>query len=312
MPVSKGPKVSIRPEAAEAVLALVKAGGGAGRANQALAEVLVSLLLIHPTTERAIEVEDLSRGELRAALLRLAAGEPAAYPKVSLDLIRLEAPRLGEHLRRITTDLSWLDRTFDLAFRHIPWGGELRGEIQVHFMMLGAGLYDGGAWQTGPVAYISLDLLFVDSVEDLVLIAAHECSHAAVHLYHLDPSKNVRWLEGCPPPVREILYYLYREGLARETTLGCRYRPDIENCFEAVQQALDKAKAGRAPGRNHLWRGEKGEGHLGGTAGAFIFETIFAHASKDERDRAIRGGPEGVLALYDGLAAERGLPRLKW
>ncbi len=101
-----GPKVAVRPEAAEAILSLargdlaygreearVTAAAGAGRNRQA-AEALVSLLLTHSTTERAMAVVGLPPEEMRAALLRLAGGGPVGHPKLSLDQVRDGASRL--------------------------------------------------------------------------------------------------------------------------------------------------------------------------------------------------------------------------
>jgi len=317
-----GPKVVMRPEAVEAVLSLARGDfacgreeartpvAGAGR-NRRAAEALVSLLLTHSTTERAMTVVGLPPEEMRAALLRLAGGEPVGHPKLSLDRVRDGVGRLEGYVRHVTTDLGWIDHAANLALRYVPWRGELHGEIWIEFTALGAELYDGGAWLLGPVVHVTLDLFHLDNEEDLVKVCAHEYNHAAVYLYRYDPSRRVGWLENCPPPVAQILDLLYLEGLARFTTQDRRYRPDIGHCFEVVQQALDAAKAGSALPRSDLWTGDAGQGHLGGTAGAFIFETILTGADQTEWGAALRGGPEGVLARYDFLASAKGLPRLR-
>jgi hypothetical protein len=275
-------------------------------------EDLVALLLHHPTTAMVMQAERIQPGDLRGALLRLARGEPSGLPGLSLDRIRQDRDFLGPRLREITGNLSWLARARELAFRHLPWQDELDGEIHVHLMLLGAGLFDGGARVSGPVVEIALDLFFLSDPRDLSVVAAHEMNHAGVYLYWTGrrPRPGSWWADQ-PEALRQIAELLYLEGLARFATLGRRYRPDIEYCFAAIQEALDQAKTGTSPSRDDLWQGEGGEGHVGGTVGAFIFETLRTTISDDEWDRTLRGGPDVVLACYDRLASARGLPRLR-
>ena len=163
-----------------------------------------------------------------------------------------------------------------------------------------------------PVVEIALDLFFLSDVRDLCVVAAHEMNHAGVYLYWADcRPRPVSWCANQPEALRQIVELLYLEGLARFATLGRRYRPDIEYCFAAIQEALDQAKTGASSSRDDLWQGEGGAGHVGGTVGAFIFETLRTALSDDEWDRALRGGPDAVLACYDRLASTRGLPRLR-
>ncbi|MDP2871991.1 MAG: hypothetical protein Q8P31_05565 [Bacillota bacterium] len=301
--------VSVMPEAAQAVLALAKEGASLDSASEEFTQALVALLIAHDTTELAMRIVGASRDEFRRAFLKLAAGQPVGELKLSLDAIRNRPQDLEVRLNQVTSDLSWLDRAQRLALERIPWRDELRGEIRLELMALGAGLLDGAAWMSGPVVHILLDLHLLENDADLVKVAAHEYNHAAVNLYRFDPARKITWLDDWPEPVRGILELLFMEGLARQSTLGRRYRDDIAACFAVVQTAINEAWHGRQAG-DDLWTGQGGQGHYGGTAGAFVFETIFDLVPLGAAERALREGPLGVLDLYDSLAANRGLPRL--
>lgn len=306
-------RFTLRPEAAWAVLTLAGCIGPSELPERMQgAEDLVTLLLHHPTTEMVMQAELIQPGDLRGALLRLARGEPSGLPGLSLDRIRQERQFLGQRLREITGDLRWLAQARELAFRHLPWRDELEGEMRVFLMLLGAGLFDGGARVSGSVVDVALDLFFLSDPDDLRVVAAHEINHAGVYLYWRGnhPQPEDRWAK-LPETVRQMGELLYLEGLARFATLGRRYRPDFEYCFAVVQEVLDQAKAGTPPSRNDLWQGEGDEGHVGGTAGAFIFQTLHATLPDDEWNRTLRGGPHAVLTCYDRLASARGLPRLR-
>jgi len=80
-----GIRITLRPEAARAVLSLA-GGAGASELPERMqgAEDLVALLLHHPTTEIVMEAERIQPGDLRDALLRLARGGPSGLPGLSL------------------------------------------------------------------------------------------------------------------------------------------------------------------------------------------------------------------------------------
>ncbi|MDI6639131.1 MAG: hypothetical protein QME82_09550 [Bacillota bacterium] len=303
-------RIIFRPDAARAVLSLA-AGAGVELPERSV-EHLVALVLHHPTTQMVMEAERIAPADLRGALLRLARGEPSGLPGLGLDRIRQDREFLGGRLRQITGDLTWLSRARELAFRHLPWRDKLDGEIRVFLMLLGAGLFDGEARISGSVVDVALDLFFLSHPDDLHVVAAHEINHAGVYLYWRGnhPQPEDRWAK-LPETVRQMGELLYLEGLARFATLGRRYRPDFEYCFAVVQEVLDQAKAGTPPSRDDLWQGEGGEGHVGGTVGAFIFETLHANLPDHEWDLTLRGGPHAVLTCYDRLASARGLPRLR-
>ncbi|MDI6895278.1 MAG: hypothetical protein QME70_11905 [Bacillota bacterium] len=309
-----GIRVTLTPEAACAILSLAGSAGAPELPERRHgAEELVTLLLHHPTTEMVMEAERIKAGDLRAALLRFAQGEPSGLPGLNLDRIREHRKHLGERLRDVTADLSWLERARQLAFHHLPWRHELDGEIRVFLMLLGAGLFDGEARVSGSVVEVALDLFFLSDPGDLRVVAAHEMDHAGVYLYWRGdhPQPEARWMK-LPETMRQMGELLYLEGLARFATLGRRYRPDIEYCFAVFQEALDQARTGASPARDDLWQGEDGEGHVGGTVGAFIFETLRRSIPDEDWDRTLRGGPEAVLNRYDPLARAQALPRLRF
>lgn len=295
----------LRPEAAEAVLRLAR---GVGQDD---CQTAVDEISDHWTTELVARSEGLTPRAMREAMGRFARGEPTRQPRLSLDHIRAEADALERYVKTLSADQSWFRAAAEAGLRRVPWRDELDASIEIYFIALGGSYTDGEALMAGPTARVVLDLYHLRDPHDLRVVTAHELNHAAVYLYRW---RHPERAPAADDPVSVLLDLLYLEGLARFSTLGRRYREDIGNCFDAVQEVIDRTRAGEdtAAARDELFTGGDGQGHLGGTAGAFIFETLFGGTPSTDREMALREGPAAVLRLYDSVAARRGLPRLDW
>ncbi len=295
----------LKPEAAEAVLRLARGARPDDRRKA------VDELCGHWTTALVARSEGLPPAAMREAIGHFARGEPTRQPRLSLDQIRAGADALERYVKTLSADQSWFRAAADAGLRHVPWRDELDAAIEVYPIALGGSYTDGEALMAGPTARVVLDLYHLKDPGDLRVVTAHELNHAAVYLYRWRHPESAPVLSD---PVGILLDLLYLEGFARFSTLGRRYREDTEKCFSAVQEVIDRARAGvdTTAARDDLFTGGDGQGHLGGTAGAFIFETVIGGKPSADAQQALREGPVAVLRLYDSMAARRGLPRLDW
>jgi hypothetical protein len=253
--------------------------------------------------------EQLTARELEEALIAAAEGRPNTHPRLHLAEIRAERQALAAIADRLATAGTWVERAAARAFRLIPWAHDAGGRVCLHFALLGGDMTDGAAafdWRTGE-GCVFLELYHLRTEKDLEIVCGHELNHAAVYR-RFGPEVESE----AGSLLRTLLWRVYLEGLARYSTLHRRFREDREVCFDALQKAIDGVGAGEAWNlHSELFTGSGGSGHLGSTAGVFMFEALETHLSQDRLVEVIGAGVDGVIEEYQRVAAREGLPILR-
>jgi hypothetical protein len=147
-------------------------------------------------------------------------------------------------------------------------------------------------------------------IQDSEQLTARELEEALIAAVYRRFGPEVE--SGAGSLLRTLLWRVYTEGLARYSTLPRRFREDREVCFDALQKAIDGVGAGGTWNlHGELFTGSGGRGHLGSTAGVFMFEALEAHLSPDRLVEVTGAGVDGVIEEYQRVAAREGLPILR-